>query len=114
MVELNSCVFLVLMREPVLQDKRQEHLKFCKYAMSLIERVLGKQQTNNMDVSLERLRKVSDVMEVTDSTHFIIAALVIRCINDFAVSGRYCRANQDCVSRERTAAFNPRAPAFKR
>ena len=46
------------MREPVLQDKRQEHLKFCKYGMALIERVSGKQQNSNMDVSLERLRKV--------------------------------------------------------
>ena len=48
----------VLTREPVLQDKRQEHVKFCKYGVALIERVSGKQQNSNIDVSLERLRKV--------------------------------------------------------
>ena len=47
------------MREPVLQDKRQEHLKFCKYGVLLMERVSGKQPTSNVDITLEKLRKVN-------------------------------------------------------
>ncbi len=48
-----------LMREPVLQDKRQEHLKFCKYANELIEMISGKTQSSNIDASLEKIRRVS-------------------------------------------------------
>ena len=48
----------VLMKEPVLQDKRSEHVKFCKYANELIERVSGKIQHANIDASLDRIRKV--------------------------------------------------------
>lgn len=46
------------MKEPVLQDKRNEHLKFCKYASELIERVSGQTQNANVDASLDRIRKV--------------------------------------------------------
>ena len=57
---LTQCLFVsVLMREPVLQDKRQEYLKFCKHATALIEKVSGKPQNTNFDISLERIRKVS-------------------------------------------------------
>ena len=52
-----SC-FLDLMREPVLQDKRLEHVKFCKYASALIETVSGKTQNSTIDASLEKIRKV--------------------------------------------------------
>ena len=31
----------VLMKEPVLQDKQSEHLKFCKYASELIGKSLS-------------------------------------------------------------------------
>lgn len=39
------------MKEPVLQDKRSEHVKFCKYATELIERVCGRPQNISTDVS---------------------------------------------------------------
>ena len=54
----------------MLQDKRQEHLKFCKYAIALIEMVSGKTQNSNIDASLEKIRKVSDASAVT-SGHFL-------------------------------------------
>jgi len=46
------------MWEPVLQDKRQEHIKFCKYATELIELVSGKPPHTTVDPSLERIRRV--------------------------------------------------------
>ncbi|XP_076447473.1 DDB1- and CUL4-associated factor 1-like isoform X2 [Babylonia areolata] len=51
-----------LMKEPVLQDKRQEHVKFCKYASQLLERVSGK-QANTLDASLEDIRKADIVAQ---------------------------------------------------
>ncbi len=55
-------LFSVLMKEPLLQDKRTEFLKFCKYANELIERVSGKPPNPNADASLERIRKVGRVV----------------------------------------------------
>ena len=46
------------MKEPVLQDKRQEHVKFCKFATELIERVSGKEAHRYSDASLDDIRKV--------------------------------------------------------
>ena len=61
LITISALVFFLvdLMREPVLQDKRQEHLKFCKYASTLIEMVSGKPQNANIDASLEKIRRVS-------------------------------------------------------
>ena len=50
-----------LMKEPVLQDTRLQHMKFCKYANELIEKVVGKMQSSNVDTSLEKIRKVRRV-----------------------------------------------------
>lgn len=52
------------MKEPVLQDKRQEHVKFCKYASELLERVSGKESNRYSDTSLEDIRKVNNVFVV--------------------------------------------------
>ncbi|XP_066554396.1 ddb1 and cul4 associated factor 1 isoform X2 [Amia ocellicauda] len=52
-----------LMKEPVLQDKRNEHVKFCKYAAELIERVSGKPLLIGTDVSLARLQKANVVAQ---------------------------------------------------
>nr|XP_033782522.1 DDB1- and CUL4-associated factor 1 [Geotrypetes seraphini] len=52
-----------LMKEPVLQDKRSEHVKFCKYAAELIERVSGKPLLIGTDVSLARLQKADVVAQ---------------------------------------------------
>ena len=50
--------FAELMWEPVLQDKRLEHVKFCRYAVQLIEQVSGKPSRGTEDPSLDRMRRV--------------------------------------------------------
>ncbi|XP_054751172.2 DDB1- and CUL4-associated factor 1-like [Lytechinus pictus] len=52
-----------LMREPVLQDKRTEHLKFCKYASELIERVTGKAMSLGADATLSKIHKANIVAQ---------------------------------------------------
>ena len=60
----NYLCFSVLMKEPVLHDKQQEHVRFCKYAQDLLERVLGKQSNANFDASLEEIRRVCNIIQV--------------------------------------------------
>lgn len=50
-----------LMKEPVLQDKRSEHVRFCRFATELTERVSGKPLLMGTDVSLSRLQRASVV-----------------------------------------------------
>lgn len=45
------------MKEPILQDKRNEHLKFCKYSIELLERVKGV-KSDSFETSLGNLSKV--------------------------------------------------------
>ncbi|XP_072237664.1 DDB1- and CUL4-associated factor 1-like isoform X1 [Leuresthes tenuis] len=52
-----------LMKEPVLQDKRSEHVRFCRYAADLTERVSGKPLLMGSDVSLARLQKANVVAQ---------------------------------------------------
>ncbi|XP_049442114.1 DDB1- and CUL4-associated factor 1-like isoform X1 [Epinephelus fuscoguttatus] len=52
-----------LMKEPVLQDKRSEHVRFCRYAAELTERVSGKPLLMGTDVSLARLQRASVVAQ---------------------------------------------------
>ncbi|ESN96091.1 hypothetical protein HELRODRAFT_67592 [Helobdella robusta] len=52
-----------LMWEPVLQDKRSEHAKFCKFAIQLIQEVSGKLSDQSVDPSLERMRKADIVAQ---------------------------------------------------
>lgn len=51
------------MKEPVLQDKRSEHVRFCRYAAELTERVSGKPLLMGTDVSLARLQKANVVAQ---------------------------------------------------
>ncbi len=51
------------MKEPILQDKRQEHLKFCRYANEVIERISGKPLNANIDASLDRIRRADVVAQ---------------------------------------------------
>ena len=53
-----GAVVSVLMKEPVLQDKRQEHVKFCRFATDLIEKVSGQEGNRYSDASLDDIRKV--------------------------------------------------------
>ncbi|XP_053325446.1 DDB1- and CUL4-associated factor 1 [Spea bombifrons] len=52
-----------LMKEPLLQDKRSDHVRFCKFAAELIERVSGKPLLMGSDVSLARLQKADVVAQ---------------------------------------------------
>ncbi|KAM9474878.1 DDB1- and CUL4-associated factor 1 isoform 2-T2 [Clarias gariepinus] len=52
-----------LMKEPVLQDKRNDHVRFCKYAAELIEQVSGKPLLIGTDVSLARLQRANVVAQ---------------------------------------------------
>ncbi|KAK6318699.1 hypothetical protein J4Q44_G00099100 [Coregonus suidteri] len=52
-----------LMKEPVLQDKRSQHVRFCRYAVELIERVSGKPLLIGTDVSLARLQRANVVAQ---------------------------------------------------
>lgn len=52
-----------LMKEPVLQDKRSEHVRFCRYAAELTERVSGKPLLMGSDVSLFRLQRANVVAQ---------------------------------------------------
>lgn len=52
--------FTDLMRDPILQEKRLEHVSFQKYALELLERLSGKtKHTNNgIDASLINIHRV--------------------------------------------------------
>ncbi|XP_030755161.1 protein mahjong isoform X2 [Sitophilus oryzae] len=49
-----------LMRDPILQEKRQEHVMFQKYALELLERLSGKTKYvgNNLEVSLANIHRI--------------------------------------------------------
>lgn len=47
------------MRDPILQDRRQEHVAFQKYALELLERVSGKRKPKNeQEPSLSNIHRV--------------------------------------------------------
>ncbi|XP_055695388.1 protein mahjong isoform X2 [Lutzomyia longipalpis] len=54
-----------LMRDPILQEKRTEHVQFQKYALELMERVSGKTKTSNsqFDASLANIHKANIVAQ---------------------------------------------------
>uniref|UniRef100_A0A182R188 Uncharacterized protein n=1 Tax=Anopheles farauti TaxID=69004 RepID=A0A182R188_9DIPT len=54
-----------LMRDPILQEKRVEHVQFQKYALELMERVSGKVDTsgNQTDTSLSEIHKANVVAQ---------------------------------------------------
>lgn len=53
-----------LMRDPILQEKRAEHVQFQKYALELMERVSGKSKTpNQLDTSLANIHKANVVAQ---------------------------------------------------
>ncbi|KAJ6222415.1 hypothetical protein RDWZM_000960 [Blomia tropicalis] len=54
----------VLMKEPILQDKRSEHIKFCKYCIELIESVTGSMiTTHNIETSVGNLNKAEVITQ---------------------------------------------------
>uniref|UniRef100_A0A182J9K7 Uncharacterized protein n=1 Tax=Anopheles atroparvus TaxID=41427 RepID=A0A182J9K7_ANOAO len=54
-----------LMRDPILQEKRAEHVQFQKYALELMERVSGKADSfgNQLDTSLADIHKANVVAQ---------------------------------------------------
>ncbi|XP_067627313.1 protein mahjong isoform X2 [Eurosta solidaginis] len=54
-----------LMRDPILQEKRAEHVLFQKYALELVERVSGKTKpiSNKMDPSLANIHKANVIAQ---------------------------------------------------
>lgn len=54
-----------LMRDPILQEKRSEHVQFQKYALELMERVSGRTKPvmNESDVSLINIHKANVVAQ---------------------------------------------------
>lgn len=53
-----------LMRDPILQEKRTEHVQFQKYALELMERVSGKTKaTNQLDASLANIHRANVVAQ---------------------------------------------------
>lgn len=53
-----------LMRDPILQEKRTEHVQFQKYALELLERVSGKSKgSNQLDSTLANIHKANVVAQ---------------------------------------------------
>ncbi|XP_073974899.1 lisH and WD40 domain-containing protein mahjong [Rhodnius prolixus] len=53
-----------LMKDPILQDRRQEHVTFQKYALELLERVSGKSKPKNeLEPSLTNIHKANVVAQ---------------------------------------------------
>lgn len=52
------------MRDPILQEKRQEHVSFQKYALELMERLSGKTKHtgNELEVSLANIHRVRKIL----------------------------------------------------
>lgn len=82
----------VLMREPVLQDKWQEHAKFCRYCVELLERVTGSPVNPGMDSALAKINK-SEVVAQTkisyrekDLLHLIYQHLLNKGLTDAAAT----------------------------
>lgn len=108
-----------LMKEPVLQDKRSEHVKFCKFAAELIERISGKPLLIGTDVSLAWLQRASVVAQSRISFPEKELLLLIR--NHLVAKGLHDTATtltkeaelpMACLSHSShsTSAFPPVAP----
>lgn len=79
------------MKEPVLQDKRSEHVRFCRYAAELTERVSGKPLLMGTDVSLARLQRANVVAQ--SRITFSEKELLVLIRNHLAAKGLHDTAN---------------------
>lgn len=60
----NNGLLQSLMRDPILQEKRAEHVQFQKYALELLERVSGKSKASNQGYnSLANIHKANVVAQ---------------------------------------------------
>ncbi|XP_040890661.1 DDB1- and CUL4-associated factor 1-like isoform X2 [Toxotes jaculatrix] len=112
-----------LMKEPVLQDKRSEHVRFCRYAAEMTERVSGKPLLMGTDVSLARLQKANVVAQsrITFSEKELLMLirnhLVAKGLHDTASTlikeanlsvGPVCPNSSSCVTPCASSSVNPR------
>lgn len=81
-----------LIRDPILQEKRTEHVQFQKYAVDLLERVSGKSKASSqMDTSLANIHKANVVAQTKiqfneqQLNELIYEHLVNRGFNEAAV-----------------------------
>lgn len=79
------------MKEPVLQDKRSEHVRFCRYAAELTERVSGKPLLMGTDVSLARLQRANVVAQ--SRITFSEKELLVLIRNHLVTKGLHDTAN---------------------
>lgn len=85
-----------LMKDPILQEKRQEHVTFQKYALELMERVSGKAKPTGAEyeISLVSLHRVSYFRMIVCITYDL-------SLNTFQVKlcfvGQRCSANKDTI-----------------
>uniref|UniRef100_I3J9T1 DDB1- and CUL4-associated factor 1 n=1 Tax=Oreochromis niloticus TaxID=8128 RepID=I3J9T1_ORENI len=80
-----------LMKEPVLQDKRSEHVRFCRFAAELTERVSGKPLLMGTDVSLARLQRANVVAQ--SRITFSERELLVLIRNHLVAKGLHDTAN---------------------
>ncbi|XP_033939850.1 DDB1- and CUL4-associated factor 1-like, partial [Pseudochaenichthys georgianus] len=80
-----------LMKEPLLQDKRSEHVRFCRYAAELTERVSGKPLLMGSDVSLARLQRANVVAQ--SRITFSQKELLVLIRNHLVAKGLHDTAN---------------------
>ena len=76
-----------LLREPVLQDRRSEHVKFQQHAHELIEKVSGpmsRKNYENNDITLDMLHRASVVASTKIRFH---KTILNRSINTAPLSG---------------------------
>uniref|UniRef100_A0A8C5DEE4 DDB1- and CUL4-associated factor 1 n=1 Tax=Gouania willdenowi TaxID=441366 RepID=A0A8C5DEE4_GOUWI len=108
-----------LMKEPLLQDKRSEHVKFCKFAAELIERISGKPLLIGTDVSLAWLQRASVVAQsrITFPEKELLLLirnhLMAKGLHDTATSlTKEAELPMSCVahSSHSASAFTPVAP----
>ncbi|XP_068171013.1 DDB1- and CUL4-associated factor 1-like isoform X1 [Antennarius striatus] len=92
-----------LMKEPVLQDKRSEHVRFCRYAAELTERVSGKPLLMRTDVSLARLQRESVVAQ--SRITFSQKELLVLIRNHLVAKGLHDTANT--LTREASLSLCP-------
>lgn len=83
-----------LMRDPILQEKRAEHVQFQKYALELMERVSGRTKpvANQIETSLINIHKANIVAQTKiqfneqQLNQLIYQHLVARGLNDSAAT----------------------------
>ncbi|XP_040015460.1 DDB1- and CUL4-associated factor 1-like [Xiphias gladius] len=112
-----------LMKEPVLQDKRSEHVRFCRYAAEMTERVSGKPLLMGTDVSLARLQRANVVAQsrITFSEKELLVLirnhLVAKGLHDTAntlikeanlSAGSLCPNSSSCVTPPPCSSVIPR------